>query len=553
MININKTIKKTIISFSYFHTGVLIFFTLFFILSCTSSKTSNSQKAPSTGAKPALVPSNGRFLIYEPFDYEMNEKKSFLWTPIVLPLSEGAEISESDLFLGYETDKNMFEAAPRPGHCHKLFNHSGNFENKKAKKIHFVSIPNSTSTHQQLFFILNPESSLPSAIVRLDSTGQADCMLPNAASYKVSVGFGSQRHDFWVSSKGNNSEISFPENAQVAIIPNSKNNILEGDLIRIGKSFADHNNFQNQNMDFMSSLSPKLESDLYSNGNFQSQDIGVDEFIKTSFLVGNHSYFITLDKGKYTFAILRKNKLVCLKNVDISSKEITALTCPEENTKSYMQAELYDQNVSSYLVDSAFYKSKLSDNADFQNWLFLNSNTFPRLYSSINEFVQSSVIENEPTEDLKNVFVPFSVFSKISSSNISEKDFLSKSDVLVSNGAQIKLFDYSFANEQNFSKVFGQKLRARIFVPAWNSTNVVEMYVDRKLYARWILARGDISKPYATNLEKSNFSDTNFTIQFKAWGSASLPNFFTESDMKPFAITRVYCVKVKANEDCDQR
>jgi hypothetical protein len=122
---------------------------------------------------------------------------------------------------------------------------------------------------------------------------------------------------------------------------------------------------------------------------------------------------------------------------------------------------------------------------------------------------------------------------------------------MITNGAEIRLFDYSFMDSQNFSNMFGQKFRLRVSVPTWNSTDIVEMYINDKLYQRWVLDRGDLSKPYSVNLEENTVLDDNFKVQFKAWGPSLLPDFFTNRDEKPFAQTRDYCVKVKSDSECN--
>lgn len=249
--------------------------------------------------------------------------------------------------------------------------------------------------------------------------------------------------------------------------------LMSGDVIRVGRSFSDQENF----LDDPSSFPMELDSDRYEKSNFQSQAMGVDEYLKTSLVVGQKNDFTWLKEGWYQIAVLRKNRLICTRKYKFVSNENVLIGCPEKRIKK-------------------------TDLSDF-DWS-----------------------EENGSDDLKH----------------QQPD----------NGAELRLLDNSSSVKKSDSYlVFGQKIRLRVFVPAWNSTDIVEMYSDGQLEQRWVLERGDISKPYSVNLEKNLSTEKNFHAQFKAWGNAALPDFLTGEDEKPFAQTPIFCVKVKPDSECD--
>lgn len=420
-------------------------------------KVSSSQGAP--------------FLIADSSEDGPLKKEGLLWSSKVSASFDNSKLSESDLLLGYVLDTDHFVDSPKNGQCQILESKDLQIENEKKWRVTFQD-KSSLQNKQNLFFILNARTEKPIAVVKLNSSGIANCLLPEIP-LRISFGFGSQRQDKMMDLNQNEYEIPFFKKGEIDVRSSLQSNIFPGDVIRIGRSYAGQENiFLEKNLNENKSLPIELESDLISKSNFQSQRMGIDEYLKTSFLVDKKSYSIFLDEGRYTIAVLRKNKLICFQNVILAVDKISKLSCD-----SFVKKET-DLNV-----------FELVDNG--------NSNT------------------------------------------------------MITNGAEIRLFDYSFMDSQNFSNIFGQKFRLRVSVPAWNSTDIVEMYVNDKLYQRWVLDRGDLSKPYSVNLEQNTVLDDNFKVQFKAWGPSLLPDFFTNRDEKPFAQTRDYCVKVKSDSECN--
>lgn len=237
--------------------------------------------------------------------------------------------------------------------------------------------------------------------------------------------------------------------------------LMAGDVIRIGRSFSEQ----------------EMDSDLYAKSNFQSQAMGVDEYLQTPLIVGQKNENMRLEEGIYQIAVLRKKRLICIQKYKVVSNEQVIISCPIKVKKD----------------------------------------------TDLNEFAWTE-------ED--------------SSPNSAHQQ--------LSNGVELRLLDNSASfNKTDSYLVFGQKIRLRVFVPAWNSTDIVEMYSDGKLEQRWILERGDISKPYSVNLDRTISSGKNFRAQFKAWGYAFLPDFLTGDNEKPFAQTPVFCVKMEPDSLCD--
>jgi hypothetical protein len=77
------------------------------------------------------------------------------------------------------------------------------------------------------------------------------------------------------------------------------------------------------------------------------------------------------------------------------------------------------------------------------------------------------------------------------------------------------------------------------------------MYVNGKLFRRWILDRVDISKIYSKSFEES-FSETkSFAVRWVAWGEEFLPDFLSGTkNSLPFSITRDYCIDNNGDGEC---
>ena len=469
---------------------------------------------------------------------------------------------------------------------------------------------------KELFFLLSPVGQKPFAMVRLNAYGQASCFI-SLKSYRISTGYGQYRKEIEVDGNNTNVKVPFPENVYIKIDPTKvTNEMKEGDTLRIGRSISENEyEYLKTNYDEGNFLIPtKIDGDLYSLGNFESKNMGADEYLKTSILIGNKPFEIQLEPSSYSFAVLRKNKLICLQNIIIKNSEIYELTCPKLQKED---VEFEDES-KNYYFDATLFPSSLTDSRQFQNWVFSTPNyllpilrnnnldyeskkeeelnhfkNFSLMYfsetlnnsrifndfftaapifdstknglnqlyygvtSSVNSSYISSILNNVKNKDYLGVplgstgeqniaqgAVPFSSFTKIVNVVQSPK-FLNLSNIEATNGALFYLFEpVTLPQNGGILSVFvQQRFRFRIYIPPWNSTNAVEMYVNGKLYRRWVLNRGDIAKAYSKSFEENLSESKAFTVRFSAWGDDFLPDLLTGTkNTLPFAITRDYCI-----------
>ena len=111
---------------------------------------------------------------------------------------------------------------------------------------------------------------------------------------------------------------------------------------------------------------------VYISGNFTTKNMGVDEYIATSFLIGKKPFKIVLEPGNYTVAILRKNKLICLKKITFTVKEINNLSCSE-----IMYDEIdFEDTSKNYYFDTTLFPLHIIESAGFQDWVFASKKYF---------------------------------------------------------------------------------------------------------------------------------------------------------------------------------
>lgn len=482
-----------------------------------------------------------------------NQMLSLAWATTAIPKYEDGMVSEADLFMGYTLDSQSTAQVPKPGHCQW-------FEKRKNQDTRNVIFQDEKTDHvtpKKFFFILDAQTDLPVASARLDATGKASCLLP-AKEMKISFGFGAQRHDIDMPVDQNEYHVPFARKALISIHPTSsgKSDVRPGDLIRIGRSYADEEStFFEKNASIGHAFPIELKNDLYKKANIQSQNMGVDEYLQTSFLVNRNAYKIALDEGSYFIALMRKNKIICIQHVDLSKDMGWLFSCPQSTKDDDVSLDEYEANFSDvFLFDRVYANKPFFKDTAFKEWLFLNQEPIEKYYFDVNAFVSSEIKDEKLfLLDQGSNRAPFSVFIRSNGLYASQKEWREKSNVTISNGVEMRLFDYSFADGQNFSSTAGQKFRLRLSIPAWNSTDVVEMLVNDNLYSRWVLNRGQLSRPYSINLEKTLQENKNFTVQFQAYGSKESPDFFNGDSVKPFAQTRVYCVKINPDSTCQSK
>ncbi|APJ04257.1 hypothetical protein AXG55_10195 [Silvanigrella aquatica] len=532
---------------------------------------------------------------------------------------------ESDLLIGYWNGLNNPILPPEPGNCRILDdNNLEELPKGSLKLIHFTSDRiNPEQDANELFFLLSPKDHKPFAIVKLNPYGFASCFI-SLLSYHISTGYGQYRKEMKVEDNIPNIKVPFPENVFIKIDPTPQNGIIEGDTLRIGRNISEHgisSIVENYNEGrFL--IPSKIKDDLYEQGNFTTKSLGVDEYLKSSILIGKNPFEITLEPSSYKFAIFRKNKLICLKSATIKEFEIYELTCPQLIKDEY---EFEDES-KNYYLDSTFFPFTFIEGKEFQNWLFASSNYFLAApsFENLDNFYKkeddtnikkqfSIVYQNQKSKEVKylpftysakaaseikkgslselylgvsgkinstyitllrnnlennyylgvplggageeNVAkysVPFSSYTKIINL-VPSLNFLNLSNIQATNGALFYLFEPMTLpqNEGLLSSYVQQRFRLRISIPAWNSTNVVEMYINGKIHRRWILDRGDISKPFSKTFEE-NLSESNaFTVRWVAWGEDFLSNFLTgTNNTLPFAMTRDYCIDTVGDGIC---
>lgn len=618
--------KKSIQYSALTKLSIIFLFFLLFFYGCVGSKENKNQVFESYSIPYVTREDTSPLIIYNYIDINSSVSNGLVWTPFVLPNENGIRIHESDFLDGYWNGENNPILPPEPGSCRTLENTDIDPSLTKGplKLIHFMSDRiNPEQDDKKLFFLLSPSGQKPFAMLRLNANGKASCFI-SLKSYYISTGYGQYRKEIQVNGEERNIKVTFPENTFIKIEPKVTNGIHKGDILRVGRSISKQEiltlNTNYNEGDFL--IPTKIEGDLFVSGNFESKNMGVDEYLKTSILIGKNPFELQLEPSSYTFAVLRKNKLVCLKNVNLKESELYELSCPQlqkediefedESKNYYFDSSIFPATIietkqfqdwafslpnyflltsPSYFQDYAFKKEEESNLIKQFSFMYQNSRTkltrylpdvytaiapseikkseLTQLYFGITSNVSSSYISslrNNPQnhyflgiplggseeQNVVNYSVPFSSFTKLTNI-VPTRNFLKMSNVQASNGALFYLFE-PLPLPQNgglFSSYLQQSFRLRITIPPWNSTNVVEMYINGKIHRRWILDRGDISKPYAKSFEEGMSETKAFTVRWVAWGEDFLSDFLTGTkNALPFAMTRDYCIDTVGDGVC---
>lgn len=608
----------------------LQFFTILILFAFTSCRSTNEAEVrffdQNTNPYVPLIDKNS--LIMDSYiDINPFQEEGLAWAPFILPNENWLSVLPSDSLVGYWNGANNPILPPEPGNCRILDDTEiSNLPKGELKRVQFES-DNLFPHHdfKKLFFLMSSESKKPFAIVKMNAEGKASCFIA-LKKYVISTGYGDLRREFQVDSETTNVKVPFFDSSYVKIIPKGINGIKNGDILRLGRTLSEENlkkieeNFQSGSM----LIPSRIAKDLFVVGNIQTKRMNVDEYQKTSILIGEKPFELQLEPALYTFAVLRKNKLVCLKSIELSDNEIFELNCEGED-KYFLDSE---QDNNSYIFDNSIFPIQMMESNVFLNWLFAGSkillanfynvnldfeikndseqevnkklnfiaqnydkkyvsfsnNFFINQLNSMNEMNRFdfnkiyigvsgkmlspnvSFLRNDSQnlpflgiplggtgeKNLAHNAVPFSAFTKINRL-IYKPEFLKFSNIQASNGATFSIFEplTLLDNDSMFSSYVQQKFRLRILIPEWNSTNVVEMYVNGKLRRRWVLDRGDLSKPFSAGFEENIMETKAFTVRWLAWGDEYLPDFLVGTHNSiPFAITRDFCVDYSGDGIC---
>lgn len=515
------------------------------------------------------------------FDLEPQAHKQFVWQAFILPKTNGISFSESDLLVGYSLSPDNFISPPQSGSCHLLQTRESTTNSKKLKAFYFVSQnPNPSEESESLFMIFDPITSKPQAIARLNTKGEAICFLEDK-KYTASTRFGQNRDEIIVSNQEKKIALPWRKKGSLYIFPAPINAVLNGDLIRIGrKENQEHLKFEtmseNNLRDASGFLIPtQLEDDLYKESNFQSTAMGVQEYLKTSFLVGTTPYNINLDIGTYIVTVLRKNRIVCTQEIDLKPNIKQTISCKDENNQDEEKL-FFETTAFPYTIDASLYPLSIAQNATFLNWLLPTNGTLASLLStetknSNEEKLFSFLFGNKNGEFFQTPFsfkmaahklnsqipildteidtvvkglVPYTFFTRIVPTQKIDEHFLTASYVQTTNGALIQVYDPDVLQKNVFQNTKEKIFRLHLFVPAWNSSNVVEMLIDDKIESRLVFNRGDIAEPFTTTFDFKTFKSLPFSVKFTAQGDSFLPDYLTGMpSLLPYCTTRTYFFK----------
>lgn len=501
-----------------------------------------------------------------------------VWDPFVLPLLDKYKIHESDLLLGYMADQHNFIFPPQAGSC-KILQKLKNYENRNKKLISFVSSNgNAKEDAGNLFMLLDESNSLPYALIKLNTQGIANCYLPNAI-YHLSSNFGSKRKETIINTERKDViKVDFMKRGVLQVQPQQKNIIHNGDLIRIGRIIKnDDSGLQEDSVP----IPTPIGNDIYKQGNFQSQLLGADEILQTSILIGQHPFDIQLEEGSYVVAVIRKNNLICLNQIEIQENSSLSLNCNRTKFNN-LEEKIFNKNSFHIIFDPTFFSDHLSQEAQFVKWFLSAKRYFMPILNRderINNHDQDEAFfsflffssQKKRVKQLRENFtlkinqqnsflppfgtgiekisqgaIPFLNFTSVQfQQSIDAKNIFSRTYLGASNGVDIRVLEPFLAQDGNLVSVAEQSFRFRITVPPWNSTNIAEMNIDGKLHRRWVFNRGDLSRSFSITLDEKTFLKKDFIIRLTAWGEQPLPDFIYGIDNQlPFARTRDYTVNI---------
>lgn len=507
--------------------------------------------------------------------------KGFSWDPFILPVAAGVELTQAEFLLGYNNNgQDDFIFPPSPGSC-KILQKSEKYEAKKKELVSFKSASgNPVEDSNSLFLLLDADNLSSYAMVKLNKNGFANCFLPES-KYRLSYNYGSQRQERLIDTTESSSPIliDFKKKGLLKIDPTELNSIQNGDSLRIGREIEiKQENDKQENI----YIPKQIDSDLFKPSNFQSRSLGVDEIFQPTIFIGSNPFQIRLDAGKYVIAVLRKNAVICLQKIVIQENEVKKLGCTI-NKSVDLEEKLFSKNDFQINFDATFYPERLNQEFSFQNWFLQNNNSYvpivqneiklesnsgeekkysflfspahtsqvrqyPRSFSfSINDKDHILPIFGTGLDKIAQYHTPFSRYTSIQFQYPLEhpSQLFLNTYLNVSNGTDLILFEPFLSRDGILSSLGNQRFRFRVRVPRWNSTNIVEMNINGKLYRRWILDRGDISQPFSVSLEENTFQEKDFTIRLSAWGEEPLPDFiYGAQEQMPYARTRDYFVAI---------
>lgn len=580
------------------------------LISCTSSAQENQNLKKITSYETNKTPENLNTLKLSESEFATaHNLNGFVWTPFVLPV-KNLTITNASLYAGYskydtedksESSSTHFIPPPKEGEC-ALLNSimddtstgsgdkdvtSKNSLKTQTKNYRFINTNKSQTINTALFFIIDTNHK-PIAVARLNAKGESQCTL-DTQPYSISMGFGRKRHEIKIESHSNIINLNFPSTSTVRINPIFVNNLKNGDIVRIGRKI--NFNFSKKYQEFENIIIPiKIYADLYNHADMSSHDLGIDEYLKTSFLIGTSPYQIELEQGQYVIAVLRKNKLVCFNQFVLKASSPYDLSCKETlNTEKSKDEIAYQFDFEDTIFDVGFRPSNLIKDNAFVDWTISTSGTillgppsfntneeksltkkdtsdfFSIVFKSKGQIVQTNYgisleesintfkipLKGMTKYDLLNGQVPFSEYILAKSQKYSVPYFLSRTNTLHTNGAEISILEPTMTNSGNLFATNDQKFFVRITVPKFNSTEILEMFINDKLAKRWLLKRGNIAEPFSITESMTTYEDKNFKVKFIARGESALSNFLTGRDsFLPFAETREFCVSIDGKEIC---
>ncbi len=532
-----------------------------FFLSCLSKNGGEKIKSDVNSPSQFQKTKENDYFFGQNFSFRNHKKLENLWLPFAL-ISENQKIEqESDFYLGSYNDQDEFVPSPQKGFC-KILN-SNYFSEKKLYQ--FRAKNNKDSN--ELFFIFSKNESTPVAAVRLDDRGVGRCFLPDE-SYYASLSYGLQRKAVFFESNQNEIPLPLYSKKILNIEVNNKSFIKQGDLIRIGRREYDYSDLKD-----LQELAGDMKDDLYSTGNDITQDLGVDEYLKTTLLVSKDRLQIALDEGAYRVVVLRKNRVLCFSDVDLFKNEKWDLSCPFSDDIGFVEENVFEFQNKIYYADPNLIGRKYSFYWPFQQWFFSDiqgillqkipekkeGNKYVIIYKPLKdekEIASAIELPEELNLDIKNsqdqnstYKIPFAQYYEIVT--VKHKGKIALNHYQKSNGANLKILT---ATEKNGNFVFDSNnivIRFRLFIPSWNSTNRVELYVDGDLYTRWVISRDNFSQFVTKSFEGKISKNKNFKIKFMAKGDVSLPDFIYGQDgWFPLLETQTYCVDIENTGKC---
>ncbi len=496
------------------------------------------------------------------------------WFPFVLIPPGTDKITLGDLLAGFQTQEQTLTPPPKEGECVLLYseNKVSNKFSKDGKMVHFQAEPREgiQGLAKEIVVVSEAKTLQLVALVKLSEKAEAQCMLP-AKQLRISWGYGNDRKDIiWKPQTNVSSTINLESHGQATLIirPSKENNIENGDVIRIGRTFAKAKKY----FDDRTSIIPqRIPNDIFQDSGFLSKDMDVSQVLYSSILVGSHSFRLSIVPQEYVVAVMRHNHLECLKKIDLSGFTTQELNCKGGESED-KESRILNKNQFSFLFDMTFYPSYLSENISFKNWvmakknifmpiplehwqentqegafsfLYLNDKLRVQRYPSIFNFdTNSASILGTTFDGISKGMPPFSKMTIIRFDVPVENHLLLKIPyVLSTNGVDIKFLE-PFLTPQGFFPVKSkQRVRVRLSIPRWNSTSVLDAYINKRLVKRWVINRGDISEPYSATLETNLSFNQKQYLTLVAWGQTPLPDLlFGVKNFFPYAQTRDYFV-----------